>query len=56
MLFILTSLFGGMNVTDSPLNIGLSKFFLAQLLIETAPRGLFFSLYGEIHVRQGGDL
>ena len=37
MLLILTALFGGMNVTESCLNFGLSKFFLAQLLIETAP-------------------
>ena len=29
MLLVLTSLFGGMNVTDSCLNIDLSKLFLA---------------------------
>ena len=43
MLLILTSLFGGMHVTNSCLNFGFSKFFLAQLLIETAPRRMVHS-------------
>ena len=37
MSLILTSLFGDVNVTDSCSNFGLSKFFLALLLIETGP-------------------